>query len=111
MQAARAALFATDGTGALFERFKMIEAKLPGGGCMVGDSVTLADAWAFVVVNQFRCGFMDGVPADGWLEKLPKLQAVVSAVGAIPELKVYYTKNAELVIVGKKMYEAHAGMK
>ena len=38
-----------------------------------GGAATLAGVWLFVVVNQFRAGWMDGVPADG--------AAVVAAVG------------------------------
>ena len=78
---------------------------------MVGGATTLADVWLFVVVNQFRAGWMDGVPADGWMEQLPKLQAVVKTVGAVPELKAYYEKGADTEFNGKKLYEVFAGRK
>jgi glutathione S-transferase len=103
-EAARAALFATDGTGEVFEGLKRIEGLISPGGCMVGESVTLADAWLFAVVNQFRCGFLDGVPRDGWMEGLPKLQAVVAKVGAVPKLRAHYEKHADVVAVGKKIH-------
>jgi len=110
-EAARAALFATDGTGEIFEGLKRIESRIEAGGHMVGNSITLADAWLFVAVNQFRCGFLDGCPPDGWMEKLPKLQAVVAKVGAIPKLKAYYKGNSEMVVMGNKIYQVHAGLK
>ena len=110
-EAARAALFATDGSGAVFEGFKKIEALCPPGGKMVGGRVTLADAWLFVTVNQLRAGWMDGVPADGWMDKLPKLKAVVATVSAVPEVRKYYEANKAMTVMGKQVYLPHAGAK
>lgn len=101
---ARAALFATDGSGEVVEAFKRIEGKIPAGGCMVGSSVTLADAWLFVVVNMFRAGWLDGVPSEGWMEQLPKLHACIAKVAALPALKAHYEKNADMVVMGTKVY-------
>ena len=111
-EAARAALFAPDGAGNdVFAGLKRLEGLIGEGGHMVGGATTLADVWLFVVVNQFRAGWMDGVPADGWMEQLPKLQAVVKTVGAVPELKAYYEKGADTEFNGKKLYEVFAGRK
>lgn len=84
---------------------------VPPGGHMVGGSATLADAWLFVLVNQFRAGWLDGVPTDGWMDKLPKLSAVVAKVGAIPKLRAFYGEKAKMEVMGKKVYEVHAGAK
>jgi len=108
-EAARAALFATDGTGEIYEGLKRIEGLVSPGGCMVGTSTTLADAWLFVLVNQFRAGWLDGVPADGWMDHLPKLQAVVAKVAAIPALRAHYEKNADMVVLGKKIHTVFLG--
>ena len=70
------------------------------GGHMVGGSFTLADLFAFSVVNTYRAGFLDGVPLEGWLEKLPKLKAVVDKVAAVPKIREYYTEKA----ASNKMY-------
>jgi len=110
-EAARAAMFATDGSGVIFERLKRIEALTPTGGHMVGNSFTLADAWAFVTVNQLRSGFLDGIPADGWMEKLPKLRAVVQSVAEIPQVKAHYKKHSQMVVMGNQIYAPHAGLK
>lgn len=90
----RAALFATDGSGKLFEGLKKLEKQLPGDGHMVGGVFTLADAWAFSVVNTYRAGFLDGVPLEGWIDELPKLKAVVDKVAAVPQIKAYYAPKA-----------------
>ena len=175
-EAARASLFATDGTGEIFEGFvrhlqqttmpefavpppaiatmnaythterhrsprlrfaqKRIERLIPADGHMVGGSMTLADAWLFALVNQFRAGWsawlptrigrlhprppaddrtallaVDGVPVDGWMDKLPKLQAVVRTVAANPGVRAYYDGLAETALNGRKLYEVHAGRK
>ena len=94
-EAARAALFATDGGGKIFQGFKRIEGLIGADGHMVGSQLTLADCWLFATVNAFRAGFLDGVPTSGWLEELPKLKSVVETVAATPEVKAYYTAQAE----------------
>ena len=96
-EAARAALFVPGGD--IYEGFKKIDAVIAangsGGGFSVGSAFSLADFWAFVCVNQFRAGFLDGVPKDGaWLEDMPQLKAVVENVAAIPALKSYYAGKA-----------------
>lgn len=103
-EAARAALFATDGSGAIFEGFKKVEAQLKGNGHMVGDSFTLADIYAFYQVNMFRAGFLDGIPTEGWIDKLPKLKAVVDKVAREPAIKSYYSTKA----AASKLYTPHA---
>jgi glutathione S-transferase len=50
-------------------------------------------------------GFMDGVPTDGWLQKLPKLEKIVNNVTAVPKLKAYYAEKA----AGNKLFAPHAG--
>ena len=94
-EAARAALFATDGGGKIFEGFKRIEGLIGADGHMVAGQFTLADCWLFATVNAFRAGFLDGVPTTGWLEELPKLKSVIETVAAAPEVKAYYTAQAE----------------
>jgi len=107
-EAARKAMFATDGSGAMFEAFRRVEARLPGDGHMVGGRFTIADAWAFAVVNQFRAGFIDGVPRTGWLEELPKLKAVVDKVAKMEPVRAYYKEVAAAGTPPAKFYEPHA---
>ena len=81
-EAARAALFAAD--GACTALLTKIEGVAAGGGRMVADkkgSFTIADMWAFWIINFLRCGFWDGISAD-YLDaaQYPKLTEV-EAVG------------------------------
>ena len=50
-------------------------------------------------------GFMDGVPTDGWLQKLPRLEKIVNNVAAVPKLKAYYAEKAST----NKLFAPHAG--
>jgi glutathione S-transferase len=61
---------------------------------MVGGKLSLADVWAFTQVQAYRAGFLDGVPRDGWLEKLPRLKACVENVAALPAIKAYVAEHA-----------------
>jgi hypothetical protein len=57
--------------GVILEGLKKVDGALDSSdGYMVGGKLSLADLILFVVVNQFRAGFMDGVPLDGWIEKV-----------------------------------------
>ena len=104
-RAARRALFATDGTGAIFEGLKRVEAQLDSlGEYMIGGKLSLADLTANVVVNQFRAGWLEGIPTEGWLHLLPKLEAVVEKVSALPAIMAYYQKQAK----HSTMYARHA---
>ena len=103
-EAARAALFATDGSGKIFEGLKRVEAQICGNdGYMVGGRLTLADLWVFATIQGFRSGFIDGIPtaSAAWLDELPKLKAVVCNVGAQPAIQAYLAKKAE---GGSKIY-------
>jgi glutathione S-transferase len=106
---ARAALFATDGSGEMLEGFRRVDELLASGkrspGFMVGDSFSLADAWAFVIINQFRSGFLDGIPTDGWTDLIPNLMEVVQNVTKMEKVKEYYTKIA----TQNPLYAVHAG--
>lgn len=107
--AARAAMLAVDGTGKIFEGLKRIERQLEANnsnGYMVGSTFSLADAWTFIVMNQLRCGFLEGIPSKGWLEQLPKLHAVVKNFAAIPEVNAYYSAKAKSE--KGKFFTAHA---
>lgn len=97
---ARAALFKTDGSGKVFEALKRIDAQAGADGHMVGGKTTLADLWCCCFVNQFRAGFLDGVPTEGWLDELPRLKACAAKTAALPALKQYYAKQAE----GSRLY-------
>uniref|UniRef100_A0A7S2BN24 GST C-terminal domain-containing protein n=1 Tax=Octactis speculum TaxID=3111310 RepID=A0A7S2BN24_9STRA len=107
-EAARAALFAKDGTGTIYEGFRQVEAQIADdkGHMLQGDAFTLADVWAFYQVNMFRSGFLDGIPTEGWLEDFPKLKAVVDRMAAVPELKAYYTEKAKV----SSKYVPHASI-
>mmetsp|Transcript_17864 Transcript_17864/g.46806 ORF Transcript_17864/g.46806 Transcript_17864/m.46806 type:complete len:108 (-) Transcript_17864:362-685(-) len=104
--AARAAMFKSGGK--VFDGFKKIDACLAKGdsadGHMVGGKLTLADVWCFCVMNQFRAGFLDGVPTEGWLEELPYLSKVVANTAAHPAVKEHYSKMA----VTNTLYAPHA---
>lgn len=96
-EAARGALFAKGGD--MHAGFSAID-KLVGSngsanGYMLGDTFSLADLWCFIVVNQFRAGFLDGIPTDGWIDDMPELKAVVENVAAIPAVKAYYSGKAK----------------
>ena len=91
-EAFRAKLFEPE--GAIFQGFSKVDAQLSGSDFLLGGKLTLADLTAFVVVNQFRSGMLDGVPKEGWLDKLPKLKTLVEKVAAVPALKAYYTQKA-----------------
>ena len=105
-EAARAALFAEGGK--ILEGLKKVERQIAtADGYIVGGTLSLADLTAFAVVNQVRAGFMDGAPTDGWIDKLPKLKAVVAQVAAVPVINAYYAKKAE----SNKLFAPHAGLK
>jgi len=90
-EAARAALFAAEG-----DATKLL-AKIDSlivDDYMVGNSVSLADVWAFYFLNFLRCGFWDGLPTD-YLDQHPKLAQIVAKVSAIPAVRAYYTSMAE----------------
>ena len=67
---------------------------------MVGGKLSLADVWAFTTIQAYRAGFLDGIPIDGWLEKLPRLKMCVESVAAQPAIQAYLTKQA----AGSKLY-------
>lgn len=74
-EAACNVMFATDGSGEIFEDLKHIDETLEEcSGHMVGSSFTPADTWAFLATAD--------IPVEGWLDKLPKLKAVVAKVTA-----------------------------
>ena len=50
--------------GAIFQGFSKVDAQLSGSDFLLGGKLTLADLTAFVVVNQFRSGMLDGVPKE-----------------------------------------------
>lgn len=103
-EAARAAMFAEGGK--ILEGLRVVERQIAAAdGFMVGGTLSLADLTVFSVINQCRAGFVDGVPRDGWMEKLPKLKAVVAQVAAVPAVNAYYTKKAE----GNKLFAPHTG--
>jgi len=101
-EAARTALFQEG--GAVFDGLKKLEGSLGNDAFMVGNKLSLADLGLFVTVNQCRAGFLDGIPVSGWLEKMPKLEKIVNAVAAVPEIKAYYTEKA----AANKLYTPHA---
>ena len=95
-ETARAVLFATDGTGMFFEGLKRVEAQIDSdSGFIVGKHLSLADVWVFATIQAMRSGFIDGIPRDGWLDKLPKLKASVAKVAAQPAVQTYLKKHAE----------------
>ena len=103
---ARAALVATDGSGKLFEGLKKIESNLESSnGYLVGGKLSLADVWVFASVQALRAGFIDGIPRDGWLDKLPKIKASADKVACEPKVKAYFAKLA-----GNKIYENYASL-
>jgi glutathione S-transferase len=89
-EAARAALFADGGEVDVI--LKKMDS-LVGDKFVVGNTFTLADIWFFFWLNFVRSGFWDGVPLD-FLDKYPKLKAIVSNVANMPEVKEYYVKKA-----------------
>jgi glutathione S-transferase len=103
-EAARAALFIEG--GAIFDGLKKMEENVTNDdGYFVGGKLTLADVLLFIMVNQFRAGFLDGCPKAGWLEKLPKLEKIVNTVTNTPSVKAYYSEKA----ASNKVFAAHAG--
>lgn len=88
-EAARKALFADGGDCDVLLR--KLESFV-GDKFVCGNTLTIADIWYYCVLNFLRCGFFDGLPKD-YLGKYPKLQAIVSNVGSIPEVKAYYAKR------------------
>jgi len=89
-EAARAALVADDGK--MTAVLTKIEKFAAGTGFVVGDSLTIADIWAYFFCNLLRCGFLDGFPKD-YLGKYPKLTAIVENVASIPAVKEYVDKK------------------
>lgn len=103
-EAARAALFVEG--GAIFDGLKKVQSVVTtDDGYFVGGKLTLADISLFIMVNQCRAGFLDGIPKAGWLEKLPKLEKIVNTVTNTPAVKAYYSEKA----ASNKVYAAHAG--
>ena len=53
-----------------------------------------------------RCalGFLDGIPTDGWLQKLPKLEKIVNKVASTPSIKAYYAAK----VASNKVFTPHA---
>lgn len=88
-EAARRALFAEGGECA--ELLGKIE-RFCGEKFVVGDTLTIADIWFFFFLNLLRSGFFDGLPAN-FLDKYPKMKAIVANVGSIPEVRAYYAKK------------------
>jgi len=88
-EAARKALFAEGGE--CTELLKKIEMYC-GDKFVAGNTLTIADIWFFFFLNLLRSGFFDGLPKD-FLDKYPKMKAIVANVGSIPEVKAYYAKK------------------
>lgn len=81
-EAACAKMFATDGSGEIFEAFKNIDETIDDDcGHMVGNTSTSADAWAYLATAD--------IPTDGWLDELPNLKAVVAKVTSALEQTTY----------------------
>ena len=61
-------------------------------GFAVGSELTMADIVVFVYACNLSSGFFDGVPKEA-IEKHQNIQAVVKTVGAIDQVKAWYTKR------------------
>jgi glutathione S-transferase len=97
-EASRAALVTEDGkTTAILRKVE----KFVGEKYVVGDFLTIADVWGFMILNLLRCGFLDGFPAD-YLGKYPKLTAICANVASVPGIKEFVDAK---VAGGNGMYK------
>jgi len=69
--------------------------------------ICVIDILVVMAAAAFIKGFLDGVPTDGWLQKLPKLEKIVNNVAAVPSIKAYYAEKA----AGNKLFAPHASIK
>ena len=56
---------------------------------------------------EFRAGFLDGVPNNGWIDDMPELKSVVENVAAIPAVRAYYAEKAR----GNRVFAAFVAEK
>lgn len=81
-------------SGKMYELLMKIE-EYSGDGYLVGNSLTIADIWAYMFLNLLRCGFFDGFPKD-YLSKFPKLTNIIEKVAKIPKISEYVnTKESD----------------
>jgi glutathione S-transferase len=88
-------LFAPDGKVTL--QLNELEKNIEGtDSVLASGDLTTADVFIFAAFGWFASGFMTKITSvENLLKNRPKLAAIVDRVGAMPEVKAYYSLEAK----------------